>query len=98
MGTFTIRLVPVATLSNEAGRDYQNLLLQVKSIGELATDTVTLTHEINGQEVEIMPDMSREVARESGALATPSFICGPGTYVANPFRKSGSTLKLKDRI
>ncbi len=58
----------IFTLSNEADRDYQNLLLQVKSIGELATDTVTLTHEINGQEVEIMPDMSREVARESGGF------------------------------
>lgn len=44
------------------------MLLQIKSIGELATDTVTLTHDINGQAVEIMPDMSREVARESGGF------------------------------
>jgi len=44
------------------------VLLQIKSIGELATDTVTLNHEINGQAVEIMPDMSQEVARESGGF------------------------------
>ena len=58
----------IFTQSDEADRDYQNLRLQVKSIGELATNTVTLTHEINGQAVEIMPDMSREVARESGGF------------------------------
>ena len=56
------------TLSNGANRDYQTVLLQVKSIGSLATDTVTLTHESNGQPVEIMADMSREVARESGGF------------------------------
>ena len=56
------------TLSNGANRDYQTVLLQVKSIGSLATDTVTLTHESDGQPVEIMADMSREVARESGGF------------------------------
>ena len=40
------------TLSNGADRDYQTVLLQVKSIGSLATDTVTLTHESDGQPVE----------------------------------------------
>lgn len=54
------------TLVNDADRDFQTVLLQVKSIGAISIDTVMLHYEAEGSMVELNPTESRETCREDG--------------------------------
>ncbi len=55
-------------LTDTAERNYQQVVLQAKSIGALNAEAVTLSYEVDGETLEMEPGESREIAREAGGF------------------------------